>query len=386
MTIEQLIEQIRSKHPEISEEEIAERLKKEKHRTGGFISEETLLRMIAAELGMKTQPCGLKTPALSVADLIPGLGDVAVLGRVVAVFSPKAFNGDRKGKLASFLIADKTGIVRVVMWNNRTELVESGSVKVGQILRVSHAYTKEGRGGKVELHIGEKCTVEINPINIDQTGYPTISNFATRINEITLDQKNKKISVIGRVKRLFPPSNFERADSSSGKVMRFTLTDETGEIQVVVWNEKVDDLQKILKEHTGLQIVNTKVRKAMEQKPEIHVDSETYVGAFVPDEQFLKISNLKEGLVHFNLEGEVVTKPMLRDVKTSRQEIVRLASFELKDDTGKIWVSAWGKHASAADNLKVGDQIILKNAYVRKGFDDQLEISTRDTTFLAVAR
>ena len=147
---------------------------------------------------------------------------------------------------------------------------------------------------------------------------------------------------------------------------------------------KVDEIQIILREHARLQIVNGKVKKDREQKVEVHVDSETYVGAFVPDEEFQEISGLKEGLVHVNLEGEVVTKPMLRDVKTSKHEVVRLASFELKDDTGKMWVSAWGKHARVADNLKVGDRVILKNAYVRRGFGDQLEISTRDTTFLTV--
>jgi ssDNA-binding replication factor A large subunit len=382
MPIEQIIEQIRSQHPEISEKEIAEKLKREKSRTGGFISDDTLLRMIAAELGMEMQSSDSATPTLSVVDLVPSLSDVTVVGRVVAVFSPKTFNGNRKGKLASFIIADGTGIVRVVTWNDRTKLVESGDVKIAQILRVSHAYTKEGRGGKVELHVGEKSTVEFNPVGFEPRDYPAISRFATNINEITLDKKNRTVNVVGHVDKLLPASAFEREDSSPGKVMRFTLADKTGEIIVVVWNEKVDELQTVLKEHARLQIVNARVKKTVGQKPEIHVGSETYVGAFTPDEEFIKMSDLKEGLVDVNVEGQVVTKPLLRDVRTFKQEIVRLATFELKDDTGKIWVSAWGRHASVADDLKVGDRIILKKAYVRRGFGDQLEISTRDTTVL----
>jgi replication factor A1 len=384
MPIEQIIEQIRSKHPEISEEEIAERLKKEKSRTSGFISDDTLLRMIAADLGMEMQPGELAAPTLSVVDLVPSLSDVTVVGRVVAVFPPRTFNGDRKGKLASLLIADGTGIVRVVMWNDRTKLVESGGIKVGQILRVSHAYSKEGRGGKVELHVGEKCSVELDPAGFEPRDYPAISRFATNINEITLDKKNRTVNVVGHVEKLFPASAFEREDSSPGKVMRFTIADKTGEITVVVWNEKVDELQTVLKEHTRLQIVNARVKKTVGPKPEIHVGSETYVGMFMPDEEFLKMSDLKEDLVDVNVEGQVVTKPLLRNVRTFKQETVRLVSFELKDDTGKIWVSAWGRHGSVAKDLKVGDRIILKNAYVRRGFGDQLEISTRDTTVMMV--
>lgn len=383
MTIEQMIEQIRSKHPEISKDEIAERLKIEKHRTNGFISEDTLMRMIAIELGMKTENRDCKTPVLSMADLVPGLRDVTVAGRVVAVLQPREFNGNRKGKLASFLIADESGIARVVTWNDKTELVESGSVKTGHVLRISHAYTKEGRGGRVELHVGEKCSVEVSPSDLQTTSYPTISRFATKINQIALDQENKKLNVIGTAEKLFPVSAFERNDSSPGKMMRLILADETGEISVVVWNEKVDELQAALKEGARLQIVHARVKKTLEHKIEVHVDSDTYVGTFRPDEEFLKISSIKEGLARVNLDGEVITKPMIRDVKTFRHEIVRLASFELKDDTGRIWISAWGKHADAAGNLKIGDRIILKNGHVRKGFGDQLEISTRDDTNMA---
>jgi replication factor A1 len=384
MTDEETKGQIRSKHPEISEEEIADRLKKEKHRAGGFISDETLLRMIAAQMGMETKNGFFKTPTLSVVDLVPGLGNVTVVGRVVAVFPPKEFNGSRKGKLASFLIADEIGIIRVVMWNDRTKLAESGNIRVGQILRVSRAYAKEGRGGKVELHVGEKCRIDVDPSDVEPSKYPTITRFTTRINQITHDQKNKKVNVIGKVKRFFPASTFEREDSSSGKVMRFILADGTGEISIVAWNEKVDELQAMLKEDAGLQIVNAKVKKAMEQKLEIHVDSETYVAPFVVEDILLKISDLKEGLAHANVEGEVATRPMLRDVRTFMKEIVGLASFELKDDTGKIWVSAWGKHSNVAGNLKMGDKVVLRNVQVKKGFDDRLEVSTRDRTDMTV--
>jgi hypothetical protein len=105
----------------------------------------------------------------------------------------------------------------------------------------------------------------------------------------------------------------------------------------------------------------------------------------VRDDEFLNVSCLTEGLAHVNVEGEVVTRPLVREVKTYKQETVRVASFELMDTTGKIWISAWGKHAGIADTLKLGDKVVLKNAYVRKGFGDQLELSTRDAASLTFA-
>ena len=89
---------------------------------------------------------------------------------------------------------------------------------------------------------------------------------------------------------------------------------------------------------------------------------------------------MKEDLKHVNVKGVIVTRPVLRNVKTSKGELVKLAVFELKDETGKTWVSVWRKHADTANNLKAGDKVIIKNAYAKKGFADQLELSTRNAT------
>jgi replication factor A1 len=380
MSTEKIIEQILSRHPKISREEILEKLDIEKRKTGGFISDETLLRMIAAEFSVEIPQDKALTPTLSIKDLILSLNDVTLIGRVIAVFPPKTFKGDKSGKVASLLIADQSGILRVVLWNDKTSLIQSGEIKVGQIIRFSHGYTREDRSGRVELHIGEKSEIEINPKDVEAKDYPTIGKFTAKIGEITPAHKNKRVSIKGTVKELFSVSAFKRQDSSSGKVMRFMLADETSKIPVVVWNEKANELETAIKKDISLQVVNAKVKKAISEGLEIHVDSETYVETLTPEEEFLKIADLKEGSNSVNVEGEVITKPMLRDVKTSKGELVKLAVFELKDETGRTWVSAWRKHADSVKDLKVGDKIILKNVYVKKGFGNQLEISTRNTT------
>jgi len=70
----------------------------------------------------------------------------------------------------------------------------------------------------------------------------------------------------------------------------------------------------------------------------------------------------------------------VREVVTSRNEKVAVASFELRDDTGKIVVSAWRKLAEVAKGLAVGTRIRIKNAYARKGLADQLELTSRSFT------
>ncbi len=383
MTAKEIIEQILVRHPETSRKEILERLDKEKTKTGSFISDDVLLRMIAAEFGVEVSKEAL-TPTLSIQDLVPGLNDVTVVGRVVAVFPSKIFKANKSGKAASLLIADENSILRIVLWNDKTKVMESGKVKVGHIIRFSHGYTKEDYSGRVELHLGDRSEIEINPKDVEAKDYPSISKFTTKIGEVSRTLKNKKVNVRGTVKKLFPASTFERRDSSSGKVMRFIFADETGEIPVVVWNEKVDELEETLRKGVKLQLVNAKVKKTISKGLEIHVNSQTYVEAITPTEEFSKIADLREGLKHVNVKGTIVTKPMLRNVKTSKGELVKLAVFEMKDETDRIWVSAWRRHADPVSNLRVGDKVIIKNAYVKKGFGNPPEISTKSTTLITI--
>ena len=42
-----------------------------------------------------------------------------------------------------------------------------------------------------------------------------------------------------------------------------------------------------------------------------------------------------------NVKGIVATDPIVRDVKSVNQGFVRLAIFELKDETGRVLVLAW---------------------------------------------
>ena len=55
MTTQDIIDKILAKNPEISQEQILEKLQAEKTRTGGLLGDETLLRLIAAKYGVEVQ-------------------------------------------------------------------------------------------------------------------------------------------------------------------------------------------------------------------------------------------------------------------------------------------------------------------------------------------
>lgn len=274
MSSEELIQQILSKNTEVSREHILESLEAEKEKTGGLIADETLLRLIAARYGILT----IKRRAirrLNINDLVAGLNDVTVTGRVIAIYPPRTFEGKRSGKVANLMIADKDETLGVVLWNDDVNLVESGELKSGQVIRFSHGYTREDREGKVELHLGKKSKIEVDPENVNGEDYPTLDKFVAKIKELTATHSN--VIIAGTVKEVFPVSTFTRSDMSPGTVMRLKLMDETGEISVVAWNEKADELEKAIKVNSGLKLVNGKVKENGSGELEVHINAYTYV-------------------------------------------------------------------------------------------------------------
>lgn len=385
VSVDEVIGRIVAVRGDVSREEVLVRLDVERKKVSGLISDLSLLRVIAAEFGVTVlDESEAEVGSLCLSDLFSGLNDISVVGRVVGVFGVKVFNGVKSGRFASVLIADKSGVARAVLWNDKAGLIESGGLKVGDVVRFGGCYSREDRRGNVELHVGEKSEVIVGPSDVRDGDYPDIGAFLTKIDNVGSNGKHGLVNVVGDVEEVFSVSTFERK-GGVGKVLRVVLSDGSGRVSVVLWNEWVDMLQKNLVNGIGLRLVYAKLKKGMNGEDELHVDSGTYaelVKSIV--KKVVSIADLCEGMRGVCVEGLVMSKPAVREVKTGKGEIVRLASFELKDDTGRVWISAWRKHAETVEVLELGAKVRIEGAYVRKGFSDQLELSTRDGTRISL--
>ncbi len=274
MTTQDLIDEIQAKNPQISREQILERLATEQAKSAGLLGDETLLRLIAAKFGISVQQNHIHNSGILLSSrLFAGLNDVTVAGRLVAVFPAKSFqNGEKLGKFATILLLDDEGLLRVVLWNEKAELVERGMLIAGQTVRLLHGYTRDDRSGKTELHLGGKSQIEIQPAD-KATEYPPLEKFTTKIKALNPDSGNVHLS--GTVKAVLGTKTFTRTEQTDGAVMRLLLADDSGQVTVVVWNEKTRELAGLAAE-ARLQLINTRV-KGNQGGLEVHVDSNTLV-------------------------------------------------------------------------------------------------------------
>jgi replication factor A1 len=384
MTSQELILEIQRKNPLISQEQIQERLQVERTKTGGLLGDETLLRLIAAKFGVQVQQNNIQNSGtLKTSRLFAGLYDVTVAGRLIAVFPAKTFQGaEKSGKFATLMIADEEGLLRVVLWNEKAELVERGEIKSGQAVRLLHGYTREDRYGKTELHLGTKSQIEVEPQS-KVNEYPSIDKFTVKIN--TLNAGCGNVNLSGVVKEILAENSFIKSDSSVGTVIRLTLVDDSGQALVVFWNEKATELENTLKANARMLLVNAKVKEGQNGGVEVHVDSNTFIDVQAAAIHTTKIACLVENQI-VDVEGTVSSLAENKEVTTSKGETIKLSVFDVKDESGSVRVSAWREQAEALKDVKVGEKLNLKNVYVKKGFGGKLELSTRSATVASVVK
>jgi replication factor A1 len=383
MGLSEIVERILSIRHDLTREEVLRMIKDKKTEAGGYFTDESAARLVASELGIEISREPLR-PEILIRDLVSGLNDVTVTGRVIIVYPSKTFvrSGGVEGSVARLLIADKSDTLRVALWDDKASLIYDGKVKPGQIIRVLHGYVREGLYGKLELHVGSRGDVQISPLGAADQEYPLITSFIQKIGEIT--RKTEIVNVLGIVHIVYSVSTFERNDGTHGKVMRLRLRDETGQITAVFWNKKIDELGEV-KIGDCLRIMDARVKESSSGQIEIYTKDTTQIEKLLDyEEKITAIANITEEGGPITVEGIAETAPTIREVTTAQGEKVVVASFEIADKTGKIRVSLWRKLVETVKDLLPGTQVKIRNTYVKRGLSNQLELTSRMLTAIEI--
>ncbi len=389
MDLEQIVQHILTARRDLTREDVLKRIYDKKSSGQDYFLDEVAARMVASELGIEI-PDIQETfqPHVQIGKLVSGLNDVNVIARVISTYPTQTFKRSdlTEGRVARAQLADKTGKLKLVLWDNNTELIEAGKIQTGIIVRLLHGYLREGFDGQLELHVGRRGEVQVSPQDVSEAEYPTVDQLVDHIGNI--GPKDRTARVFGTVSDVYPGSEFKRKDGSAGKVRRLRLQDPTGDIQVVFWNEKVDELGNV-KQNDQLRIVDARIRTQPDGRIELHVQNGVQFKITQGSNPTLmeptvhKIANMKEGGV-YTVEAEVASAPDSREVTTGQGEKILMTSLDLADETGKITMTFWRKHAESTRELSAGTHVRIKNAYAKRGFMDPLELTSRSSTTIEV--
>ncbi|RLI51581.1 hypothetical protein DRO61_02065 [Candidatus Bathyarchaeota archaeon] len=300
----------------------------------------------------------------------------------VTVFMRK---DNSKGQVMRVRIADETGRIRIVLWDEKVNQVKK--VKKNQYLRITDGQVRKGLGNVLEIHIGRFSQVIILPKVTRKINLPSF--VPIKIDRLTSDMSD--VDILGRVVSVGNSREFSRRSGGIGQIGDLFLMDETGTIRLSLWDGQVDILDKIsvgdtilvggayTREYFNFIGLNLGKMGTLTINPDMK-EAKTLPKI---SKEATPIGQLKIGLNSI-VEGMLSEIPSVRIITTKDGREMTVASFRLKDETGEIQGSLWRELANTIDGLPVGTILQIKNAFIRIGYNGNLELSSRSITELEV--
>lgn len=195
------------------------------------------------------------------------------------------------------------------------------------------------------------------------------------------------VDVVCRIIAIYGVKEFAKEDKTKGKVAGMTVADDTASMRVVLWDKEVRLVEeKKLKEGDVIRIKDGYSRESLHGEPEIHIGSRTKIFINPPEaekekfktvfEKKKKISELKEGDNHVDILCKLMKVYSIREFTREDKTKGKVANLLVGDDSGFSRAVLWNEDAGIIEKgeLKAGDIIMIKSAYVKKR-DDSLEIN-----------
>ncbi|HIP84329.1 MAG TPA: replication factor A [Methanothermococcus okinawensis] len=353
MDADRLTEKILQK---ISKEELERRMEKKIRESGGLISREAALAIIASELNIDIdEDYEDEEYNFSIRDISEGQSNVEITGKIVDISEVREFRkrDGSVGRVRNITIADNTGTIRLTLWNDQVKLAEN--LKVGDVVRIENAYVRRWRD-RIELSGGSNLIIE-KLERYREEKYPEIKETYT-IGEL---MPGMRARVKGEVVAVYEKREFKRRDGTLGRVKAFILRDDTGVVRCTLW----DDLSEIELNRGDIVEVEGYVREGM-RGLDIQLGSIEILERGKPVESpIVDTSQLPQYLGDVvSIRGKILRIYPPRTVKFDDREI-KVQEIILMDKHGKVRVSFWGGSIQKLSNVKEGDTVLIKHCKVK---------------------
>jgi len=382
MSFEQMVQEILGRG-KIGYDELMSRIKQKQDELSGFVTPEGAAIIVGRELGVELVRREPEVRELKIEDLMSGMSNVDMVGRVIRIHEPRTFErtDGSAGRVANLMIQDKTGQVRVVLWDDKVSLIEEGKIQKGMALRVKGAYIRQGVDQQPELNVGLRSSVISNPDDSRAADLPPLPEMKVKIADLKPELTD--VDVLGRVIALSEPRTFERPDGTTGKVASLMLTDATGQVRVSLWDERAELVQNI-KRGDAVKLENAYVRLGLREKPELHLGWRGRLLLNPPESEavelprlevhLLKIEEVEADMPMLDLAGRVRRKFQPQEFRRDDGSSGKVMSVILADETGIIRASFWDGMVGLAEKLSPGNIVLLRNVYARVGLAGRPEI------------
>ncbi len=214
------------------------------------ISEHAAALILAEELGVALEG---SEGMMHIEDLVPGMSKVNIVAGILRKYPPREYTkGDgSKGSVASLILYDSTGSVRLVLWDSQVRKYHP-VLQPGDVVKVIDPWVREGRNG-LELHVNFRSRIIKDPDDPRKEEIPPLSDVKSynysRVRIGELHGGEKFVEVRGTVGKVYRINVYDACPQCRRKVDHDPTSDtwtcpEHGEvkpIKVTVLDFGVDD-------------------------------------------------------------------------------------------------------------------------------------------------
>ena len=185
--------------------EIEDRIDKKLKQLSGLISKEGAAHIVANELGVKVfEPLSGK---LQIKNILTGMRDVETLGKVLQVYETREFmRNDSLSKVASILVGDETGTIRVVMWGSQAD--NASNLGLNDVVKIIGGYVRDNNGRK-EVHLNDRSQLLINPKGESVNEVAAEARSGNRKQIKDLAENENEIELLGTIVQVFDIKYYE---------------------------------------------------------------------------------------------------------------------------------------------------------------------------------
>lgn len=327
--------------------------------------------------------------------------DVSIKGVVSRLQDIKTFvrkTDNTEGQLRNFDVKDSTGTIRVTLWGDDAELpINKGDIVkvIGGDVRFDE-YTESG----YSMNTNFNTQITINPEKLTEDEIAEFDEIRQHLgptpigNIETIDDDGIEIDVRGRFLSVNDMNEFQRDDGSVGIVRSAIFADETGKVQLSLWNERAQEEFNV---GDAYQIENARTRLGMYavelniggNSRLIKLSEEQASEMFIPElstlekniYDYMKISDIDEDDEDKIVIGRIIELNDIRKFDRDNGDTGTVRNIEIADDTGSMKVVLWDKDAER--DLELGMPLKLQNPRISLDMDNRIEATVgRGTTVL----
>ena len=288
LDFKKMIEIVLQKKPEISAEDVRELIDEKKRKIGaGYLTDQGALFLVAADLGVSFE--NNQSAQSSIKDLYIGANDVNLTARVLTIFPIKRYtkrDTNEEIQNRTLTIYDKGSSIKLRLWDQHVSFPEDNDVKPGDLIKISHGYTKSGFDNKPFINLGSKGIIEKSSSNTDNDyndnlEIPSIDSIAKTVDDIKEPVDN--IIVTGVISSNPRVSRYVNFRSEPGKSLHISLSndEESKTLRAIIWNINEDRIPDIFTTGSKVKLIGVKVKQGNPQYSneefEIHGDEGTTI-------------------------------------------------------------------------------------------------------------